>query len=175
MKRYTGVRVWIYRLLTVGPHPALAIGAENALAHRILPRWQSLVRFRTRKPTTHMYSSATFQWGGATPDDACTPTRLNHAEAILPVDMGTQDVAAPDTTDAFFQNPCRLPCAATHCDAVSVRHRHGVKRGPANARYPFCPCLAGSQQPRPSIDISDAFRALRSLLPDANRRPGPCC
>lgn len=89
MKRYAGVSVWIYRPLTGCSHPALAIGAGNALARRIFPRWQSLVQFRTRKPTTHKYSSATFEWGGTTPDDACTPpdswVRKTSLPRILPM------------------------------------------------------------------------------------------
>jgi len=150
---------WIYRLLNGRGRRAPAIGAVNASVRRIFPRWQSLVQFRTRKPTTHKYSFATFNGVKRrpmmrTPVD-CAHRGSNHARHV---GMGTQKHRCPGYYRCILSKP--MPCftrahptvttaMSTDRHAASVRHRHGIERGPANAGYAFVHAEAA----RDSLDL----------------------
>ena len=94
---------WICRPLNGRGHRALAIRAGNASMRRIFPRWQSRIQSRTRKPTTHKYSSATFNGVKRCIDNASK--RSSRTCQDKPACVRTS-IAVPDSTDASFQNPC---------------------------------------------------------------------
>jgi hypothetical protein len=104
-----------YRLLNGHGRRSPAMGAVNASMRRIFPKWQSPIRSRIRKPATRKYSFATLN--GVKRHLMMRPPMIAFTAGLAMRAMPARvrkSIAAPDTTDASFQNPChRNACGST--------------------------------------------------------------